>query len=91
MAVRKTESIIPGGFTLENAQKLGYAVAEKAKDEKYILVSYLDANIRFDESRQNVVCKYVLFVNENVSPPPEKYEWKIYFYDDKSKACKDIP
>ncbi|MCD4650322.1 MAG: hypothetical protein K8S56_00825 [Candidatus Cloacimonetes bacterium] len=89
MAVRKTESRIPGGFTLENAQKLGYAVADKDENEKYILVSYLDEIIRFDESRENVVCKYVLFVNEEVLPIPEKYEWKIYFYDENNEACKD--
>lgn len=84
MVVRNTERWIPGGFTLENALKLGLATI--SEDENYILVSYLDTNIRLDEDRKQLICKYVLFVNtekeKDAPTPPQQYNWQIHFSDD---------
>ena len=47
MPVRNIETRIPGGYSLENAQKLGEAVVfEENNEVKYVLISHLSSPLR---------------------------------------------
>ncbi|MBN2385579.1 MAG: M23 family metallopeptidase [Anaerolineales bacterium] len=83
MALRKTESSIPGGFTLENAQKLGQAVL----GQNCVLVSYLQSPLRFsikkgEDSVKHFDNTYVVFIDESQAGvrSPVTYNWNIGFH-----------
>lgn len=61
MAVRRTESRIPRGFSLENASMLGQAAI--SNDQCYALVSTLISPIRLGAARHSVDLEFVVFVD----------------------------
>lgn len=80
MAVRKTESRIPGGF--DNAWKLGEADLK----QNCALISYLQSPLQFSiengtDSVKHFVNTYVVFVDESRTGVrnPVKYSWSVKF------------
>lgn len=82
MGVRKTESRIPGGFSLENANKLGFA-KQYESNNKYILVSYFGEVLHQSKQSPNYYLSsntYVVFVDEDSTNQSElRYEWNFEF------------
>lgn len=80
MAVRKSESRVPGGFS--KAGDLGQAFV--TDDKNYALISHLSSPLR--QGLQGSYFKhlkntYVVFVDvDNVSSEPANYIWNIKFY-----------
>lgn len=82
MAVRKTESRIPGIFKIENARKLGEADLK----QNCALISYLQSPLQFSiengkDSVKHFVNTYVVFVDESRTGVrnPVKYSWSVKF------------
>lgn len=95
MAIRILNQHIPGGFTHENASKLGEAFRTVDETEnEYLLVSYLTSplkkrNDNFGEnlldSKDYIRNTYVVFANTTAAipvPEPQVYRWNIEFYHD---------
>jgi N-acetylmuramoyl-L-alanine amidase len=78
MAVRRTESRVPGGFTQENLDKLGEA--KLSNDGNYALVSYLTSPLRADPTLLKLRNRYVVFVNTEDVAVPDDYEWVFEFF-----------
>lgn len=76
MKLRKTESRIPGGFTLANAEKLGYAVMHE--DNKHCLVSFFPKDIRLQKPNKDFKNCYVLFTKEDPGTAVS-YIWEVEF------------
>jgi hypothetical protein len=87
MAVRNTESRIPGGF--DKASDLGEAVY--SEDNHYALVSYLTAPLRLiqnPEKKLQLRNTYVLFV-ENTDPTGYKFSVDCYLAADEYSEDPD--
>lgn len=81
MKLNNTESQIPGGFNLKNAQKLGFATENRQKNSNYILVSYFGELLRQSKGTIEYPIRntYVVFVNKGVSTP-STYECVFDFF-----------
>lgn len=79
MAIRNTESTIPGGFA--NAGALGFAVKD---GDKFAMVSYLGETLRlgyFPNPNFPITNTYVVFVNKDKVNKVTKYKFELEFFD----------
>lgn len=77
MNLPRTESRIPGGFTLENAQKLGFAVL----NGDHCMVSFSPKTLRLGEPVNFLSNYYVVFTN--AAPNTNlSYQWKFEYIED---------
>ena len=76
MAVRLTESRIPGGFGA--ADRLGENVA--SSDGHYVLISHLSAPLRSEPSLLPLRNRYVVFVDTAAVAAPADYQWVFEFF-----------
>ena len=79
MAVRNTESRVPGGFS--NASELG--LASNDSDSNYALVSYLGETLRYEFGKHPIRNTYVVFVNTATLGVPAAnlhYTWQVELF-----------
>ncbi|MEN0005348.1 MAG: M23 family metallopeptidase [Bacteroidota bacterium] len=80
MNVRNTESSIPGGFTLAQAEELGEAFGHAPSNDTFIIVAYLTAPLQIGADRP-LWNRYVVFVDPLKHSATVTYEWQATLKD----------
>lgn len=87
MAIRRTESKIPGGF--DNISALGYAI--KDAENRYALVSFLGKTLRLGflgKYNKNFVAfknQYVVFIDTSQVNKVTDYKYRLAFFNEKKE------
>ena len=88
MAVRLTESRIPGGF--ERAKILGQVNSEYPGSQPYVLISYLASPLRIGPGKNFIINKYIVFAEDDDGADLDvTFTWTIQL--EKKSSTETVP